>query len=173
MHFLCTLTCSCEVSLIFTWAPYRQSQSWHKCLLPHILPRAAWEAQLLVAKPRSSRLPLCSTYSALEALMVHARLSTSRLCGRLPGTSGIAGCFRAKCGSPAKQTATLLLLSRDEALGPWLGFGESFETQDVWNKPSVIQQIGIFLWNFLHLSCVKFQIGSSVTSILMKMSLWY
>lgn len=77
--------------------------------------------------------------------MGHAGLSTSRLCGRLPETSGIAGCLKAKRGSLAKQTATLLPVSRDKALGPWLRFGESFETQDVWNKTSVIQQIGIFL----------------------------
>lgn len=134
MHFLCTLTRSCEVSLTSTWAPYKQSQSWHKCLLPHILPGAAWEPQLLVVKPTSSRLSLCSTYSALEALMVHARLSSSRLRGRLPETSGIAGCLRAKCRSPAKQTATLLVLSRDEALGPWLGFRESLETQNIWKN---------------------------------------
>lgn len=76
--------------------------------------------------------------------MEHARLSTSRLSGRLPETSGIAGCLQAKRGSPAKQTATLLLLPRDTALGPWLRSRESFETQDVWNKISVIQQIGHF-----------------------------
>lgn len=76
--------------------------------------------------------------------MEHARLSTCRLSGRLPETSGIAGCLQAKRGSPAKQTATLLPVPRDTALGPWLRFGESFETQDVWNKISVIQQIGHF-----------------------------
>lgn len=77
-------------------------------------------------------------------LMEHARLSTSRLSGRLPETSGTAGCLQTKRGNPAKQTATLLLLPRDTARGPWLRFGESFETQDVWNKISVIQQIGHF-----------------------------
>lgn len=74
--------------------------------------------------------------------MEHARLSTSRLSGRLPETSGVAGCLQAKRGTPAKQTATLLPLPRDTTLGPWLRFGESFETQDVWNKISVLQQTG-------------------------------
>lgn len=77
--------------------------------------------------------------------MGHAGLLTSSLCGRLPETSGTAGCRKAKRGRPAKPTATLLPVSRDKALGPWLRFGESFETQDVWNENSVTQKMGFFL----------------------------
>lgn len=79
--------------------------------------------------------------------MGHAGLSASRLSGRQPETSGIAGCLQAKRGSPAKQTATELQVSGDGALGPWHRSGESFETQDVWNRPSVIQQIGFFFFS--------------------------
>lgn len=110
-------------------------------MLPRILDEAAQEPEFLGAKPGppGSLFVPHLVLGALQALMEHARLSTPRLSGRLPETSGRAGCLQAKRGSAAKQTATLLLLPRDTALGPWLTFGESFETQDVWNKIFVIQ----------------------------------
>lgn len=101
--------------------------------------------------PPSSGSALHIAAAALWVLVGHAGLLTSRLHGRQPKTSGTAGCLRARGGSPAKQTATELQVSGDRAWGPWLGFGESFETQDVWKKTSVIQHMGIFLSNFLHL----------------------
>lgn len=140
-----------------------QSQSWHKSLLHRILHRL----------PRGHSFWEPNPGPPASLVVLH------RVCGSPGSADGTRWAFsfqtrwqtawnlwhswqpQSRTWESCQAAATLLPVSRDKDLASWLRFGESFETQDAWNKTSVIQQTCVFLWNFLLSEFVKFQTGFS------------